>query len=906
MTLLCITSLVILILDVIIDPENSSTGMIIFHLAWIEPLAVIIAVIMLAIVQAGISAHHSKSLTNLKNDLQASRVKVMRDGVSIEIRSSDLVVGDILTITSGMELPVDGFVIRSEDLMCDESSFTGELDLMAKASLQKCLAVRNKIKKQGRMNCAPINEIPSPVLVSGSMITFGSGIMLVGCVGKATAKNRILELALKSSDDETNLQRKMAKIAEDIGRVGVVFSLLSMIATIINTVLLPGIGEWRPIHSRLITQAFLTAVSQLVAVIPANLVNAVHAADLFCSKQLIHKGVLAKNFHACEVLSEIDAICTLDCNALTYKNSHVNWIWNKNTHEISADKKSNYDSFVSHRCTELFLTVLASTIDKVAKLDVEVAIHRYLLEQGTDIIKIRDMASLKSRVEDDLNYEQVSVIVETPMGNVLIMRCLAEDMLHRCHDMLDLDQNKISLLDAELRREVEAEFRFLERLGGKAYGFAFKELDKYSARFMEDSIDEVDLQDMTFCCFVGTNKPVKPHARESIEAFQKVGIPVILASENSMSQAKSIARKSGILPPEDSSEVLAAIFSGDYFIEKVTESKESFMDTLPIKRASIVIKKDEMDRIYRHLAVLYEANVESIHTLVVALKHQGHTVALVGGTAPHALAIRESNLGVCLSGQGVNLLNQNARISLINDDFSKLLEAVKLGRNIKDSARRALQFQLVVILVLCIVILVGSVTIIEPVVSPIQIIWIYIVVDILNSVAAYKETMVKTKLTEQASQRKDFMINRKIAKHVICQTIFISGMMMIFIFAGHRFLWDEITKDYDLIIVQKDGSKSIRLGIFNFGSNPWPSSNELLPSRHYTYCFNALFMMLMGHFVGCRGIRDEWNTVCLLFRTPALLLSFFGVIVIQFVIVTFGSRAFRLAPWVVADFNNRV
>lgn len=856
------------------------------------------AVILSAIVQAGISAHHSKNLTNLKNDLQASRVKVIRDGVPIEIRSSDCVVGDILMITTGMELPVDGFVINSEDLTCDESSFTGELDIIPKASLQECIAKRNRIKKEGRMNCASITEIPSPVLVSGSMVSTGSGKMLVGCVGTATAKNRILELALNSTEDETNMQRKMAKVAEDIGRAGVIFTLLALISTIVNVAILPNKDQWKPMHIRLITQAFLTAVSQLVAVIPANLVNVVQAADLSCSKQLIHKGVLAKNFHACEVLSDLDAICTLDCNALTQPHSRVTWLWKNRTDGYESDRNLNFDDFVSHRCKELLLTVLVNTIEENPKMDVEKAMQQYLLKQGMDMARIRQISKVKTRSYEESPFEQVSIVIESPLCTVLVLRSLAEDLVHRCIDVLDLEENKRFTISREKRREIDTEIRYRERLGEKVFGFAFKEIDKYSARFMEDSVDEVELQDMILCCFVGVIRPVKPLVKESIESFQKAGIPVFLASNNSMLQAKAVARQAGILPPEDSSEVLGAIFSGEYFLEKVTDPKSELIDSKPGKRGSIVIKEVEMDHIYRHLAVLHDVSPESLHALVSGLKQKSHTVALVGGTACHVLAIRESNLGVCLKGQGVNLMNQNARISLINDDFSKLVDAVKLGRSIKESARKALQFQLVVVLVLCIVILIGSIVIIEPVLSPIQIIWICIVVDILNSVAAYKEPLIKSELTEQNTHKKDFMINRKIAKHVICQTIFISTMMMLFIFGGNTFLPDELTKDHSLITFTKDGSRWIRLGIFNFGSNPWPYSNEQLPSRHYTYCFNVLFMMFMGHFVGSRGINDEWNTLCLLARTPALLLSFLSVTVIQVCIVTFGSRAFRLAAWV--------
>lgn len=854
----------------------------------------VISVLFVSAIQTLISSDLARKNVQLQNELQACRVKVIRDGVKIEIKSSECVVGDILFLKAGMEIPVDGYVLESSNLVCDESSFTNEVELAEKAPVEFCIKVRHKIKQEGRMNSASVKEIPSPVVLSGSTITEGEGMMVVACVGKHTAKNRIFDYSMKGDMEETLLHRKSMNIAEYIGRFGLVFILLALIASIINSVLLARGNSWQPMHTRLITQAFLTAAAQVLAVIPENLIYTLQASDLYCCKQLIQKGVLARSFQACEILGYLDAICIIEDSVFTDDNFSINWLWNEQAFEIQGEV-DHANTLINTRSKKLFISVIKSTIDLTSKSGTDQALERLFdkFKFTWDDLYRNTSFKVKFRNQEQPN-NKVTALALSDDFNLLVVRCDIEGLLSRCTTLFQLQSSTKTYINQDLRREIEAELRALERRGGKIFGFAFKEIDLHEIRLIGDSADDVDLQEMTLLCIVGMEKPVRKNVSLTNEKLQKAGIPVILSSSGTINEAKSIARQTSILPPEDSSEVLGAIFSGDYFLEKVTDPIEFSNNR---NNTQIVIKKEEMDQIYKHLAVLYQSTPESINALVLGLKQKGHTIALVGGGVANIQAIKNSDLCVSLPNQGLNIINDTARIKLLNNEFSAMIDGILFSRQVKEGVRRGLQFQMVVINVICLVLFISSATIAEAILSPIQIIWIYVAVDILNTVAAYKEAIIKKELTEVTSNKNDFLVDRKMAKHIVAQTLFITGMMMIFIFAGHKFLPDEISTDAALVNVDND-RYLVKAGIINASHDAWPYSNEQKPSRHYTYCFNVLFMMFMGHFIGCRGVNDEWNTFALLFKTPALAIAFITCFLLHVIIVTFGSRSFRLANWV--------
>ena len=176
--------------------------------------------------------------------------------------------------------------------------------------------------------------------------------------------------------------------------------------------------------------------------------------------------------------------------------------------------------------------------------------------------------------------------------------------------------------------------------------------------------------------------------------------------------------------------------------------------------------------------------------------------------------------------------------------------------------------------------------------------WINMIMDTLASLALATEPPTDALLKRKPHKPTDYIISRKMAKHIIGQALFQLIVMMLFLFVGPQFLPDEITTDDSLVRIV-NGKRMVRSGLISLIDNPWPSPNDKLPSRHYTYNFNVFVMMQIFNFVNARKINDEFNIFAGIFSSCFFPVIVIIIIVLQIIIMTIGSRAFRLALWVV-------
>lgn len=199
------------------------------EIAWIEGFAILCAVFISAFVQAVNDHQKEKQFQELNAEAEANKkVNVIRNGEPESLELGEVVSGDICEISSGMELPGDGIVVEGFNVEADESAMTGEPDPMLKNSINKCLEKVAEIMEEGRENLVGNHEVPSPILVSGTKIANGTGKMVIFLVGKGSSIGKIKETVDSNKKDITPLQEKLEKIAEDIGKFGLIAAVLTM------------------------------------------------------------------------------------------------------------------------------------------------------------------------------------------------------------------------------------------------------------------------------------------------------------------------------------------------------------------------------------------------------------------------------------------------------------------------------------------------------------------------------------------------------------------------------------------------------------------------------------------------------------------------------------------------------
>jgi len=287
------------------EPDHRAT-------AWIEGVAILLAVFISAFVQAVNDHQKEKQFQALNEEAEANkRVNVWRNGENKALELAEVVSGDICDISSGMELPGDGIVIEGFNVEADESAMTGETEPMQKASIIKCMDKMKEVIEEGRANLVGTHEVPSPILVSGTKIANGTGKMMIFMVGKDSSIGKIKETVDSNKKDTTPLQDKLEKIAEDIGKFGLIAAVLTLMILILRVLIDYGNNKkWTNSETSSIVNGILVAITVLVVAIPEGLPLAVTLSLAFSVKKMLADKNLVRKLHACETMGGANIICS--------------------------------------------------------------------------------------------------------------------------------------------------------------------------------------------------------------------------------------------------------------------------------------------------------------------------------------------------------------------------------------------------------------------------------------------------------------------------------------------------------------------------------------------------------------------------------------------------------------------
>lgn len=254
----------------------------------------------------------------------------MRDGKLIETHPSHLVVGDVVQIHGGDEIPGDALLLKGNSVMCDEAAMTGESDVLHKESIDACIDRRNHIKSDGKFNSSGKHDFPSPLLLSGTNFKNGTGYMLIISVGEASSIGKIRATLSDKEEAQTPLQVKLSNMARDIGYGGLVAGIITFIIIVVLTFYsMIDDSEWfRDKDVAALINGFLIAVTVLVVAVPEGLPLAVTLSLAFSVKKMLADENLVRKFHACETMGGATYICSDKTGTLTLNQMYMIKFWN--------------------------------------------------------------------------------------------------------------------------------------------------------------------------------------------------------------------------------------------------------------------------------------------------------------------------------------------------------------------------------------------------------------------------------------------------------------------------------------------------------------------------------------------------------------------------------------------------
>jgi len=837
---------------------------------WIEGVAILVAVLIVATVTATNDYMKDKQFRALKKQSGNRKVRCIRRGEEHAIPIFDVVVGDLVLLFRGDQIPCDGLLVPGlEELSVDESSLTGEPDAQTKSE-------------------------KNPFLFSGTFIAKGSGKMIATSVGPNSEWGRTLGLMADEHPD-TPLQEKLEELVVLIGKIGTVVAAIVFLvlcgyyiaqyvvnphdivdcvdvlppnntnATLCSEgtpvpgqphkVMIP--GKWHAESLMQILKGFIIAVTIVVVAVPEGLPLAVTISLAYSVSQMQLDQNLVRHLSACEIMGGATNICSDKTGTLTENRMTVVELWiagngfnirdletnqqsstvnqalvesiTLNNDDGELDKSSGQTIFLGNT-TECALLVLAEKlkVDYKKLMKANPAVHKW------------GFTSAKKRMSTIIQKE----------GNSLRLysKGAAEIVLGLCTRFLKPDGTTEVIQDG-LRKKLRASVDEMAAKGLRTIGLAYRDFDQ--AQDWGD--DSQAFQDqLTMIGLLAIEDPVRQEVPESVRLCQGAGIVVRMVTGDNILTAKKIAAECNILQEG------GLALEGPVF-EKMPD--------------------EELNKILPNLQVLARSSPADKFRLVGKLMEMGEVVAVTGDGTNDGPALRAADVGLAMGITGTEVAKEAADIIILDDNFTSIVKSVKWGRCVYDNIRKFLQFQLTVNVVALSVAFVGAVSNFGTPLTAVQLLWVNLIMDTMAALALGTEKPTDRLLLRKPYGRTGKLITAVMIRNILGQSLFQLAMLFSILYAvdqnGNHMMFPGVTSGQEL---DKEG----------------------LPSVHYTMLFNTFVFMQVFNEINSRKVDLQKNVFDGIFTNWIFCAVIVITVVVQILIVQFGGQAIRCAPldWV--------
>ncbi|CAI4228385.1 unnamed protein product [Auanema sp. JU1783] len=880
------------------DESESKSG-------WIEGVAILAAVIVVVLVTALNDWSKEKQFRGLQSKIETEhKFSVIRGGEAVDIVVNDLVVGDVARVKYGDLLPTDGILIQSNDLKIDESSLTGESDLIKKSPEE------------------------DPVLLSGTHAMEGSGRFIITAVGLNSQTGIIMSLlgATKeekedkkeakengngvvisnglSSDKKEDLgavedipvddkigksvlQAKLSNLAIQIGYIGSIVASATVIILIIRHCIEKYAIEGKSFSTSdlaYFVNFIIIGVTVLVIAVPEGLPLAITLALTYSVKKMMKDNNLVRHLDACETMGNATAICsdktgTLTTNRMTCVQQYINKNFYKGTppsydmiDEETRELLINGISINSGYSSQVILPKNAGEQREQLGNKTECALLGFVVDVGKsydDIRRAYPEENLFKVYTFNSSRKSMMTVIELPTGGYRIYaKGASEIILSRCSYALGKAGALESFGETEITDLTRNVIEPMASDGLRTIGLAYKDLVPKGQKTKDCQVEyegAIDWEDeetirngMTLIAIMGIQDPVRPEVPAAIEKCQKAGITVRMVTGDNINTARSIATACGILKP--GGDFLA--LEGKEFNARIRDEKGN-------------VSQAKLDAIWPKLRVLARAQPSDKYVLVKGIIDSKNTknrevVAVTGDGTNDAPALKKADVGFAMGIAGTDVAKEASDIILTDDNFTSIVKAVMWGRNVYDSIAKFLQFQLTVNVVAVTIAFIGACAISDSPLKAVQMLWVNLIMDTLASLALATEMPTEELLERKPYGRTKSLISRTMVKNIVGHAVYQLAILFGIMFWGDKLIPDTVS------------GRGAELGA--------------PPSQHFTIIFNAFVLMTLVNEINARKIHGERNVFKGLFSNPIFCIIWIVTLISQVLIVQYGGHWFSTAP----------
>lgn len=656
-------------------------------------------------------------------------VTVIRNGKIKEIPRKDIVVGDIVVLNTGEEVPADGTLVEAVSLQVNESTLTGELMV-------------NKTTDKAHFDEEA--TYPSNAVMRGTTITDGHGIMRVDRVGDATEIGKVARQSTEQSQEQTPLNIQLTKLANLIGKAGFTIAALTFIVftskdlySFITSENFIGINDW---HSwleiaRIVLKYFMMAVTLIVVAVPEGLPMSVTLSLALNMRRMLKTNNLVRKMHACETMGAITVICTDKTGTLT---QNLMQVYEAQVDESQPDLvaegiAANSTAFLEEKAEGEKPSGVGNPT--------EIALLLWLNSKGKDYMKLREEAKVVNQLTFSTERKYMATLVDSPIQKkrILYIKGAPEIVMSKCN----LEKAQIDKYNEQLLAYQNKAMRTL--------GIAYKVVPENAS---DDCAELVGEGGMTFLGIFAISDPIRPDVPNAVKKCQSAGIGIKIVTGDTPGTATEIARQIGLWTPEDTERnritgVEFAALSDEEALERVLDLK-------------VMSRARPMDK----------------QRLVQLLQQKGAVVAVTGDGTNDAPALNHAQVGLSM-GTGTSVAKEASDITLLDDSFNSIATAVMWGRSLYKNIQRFIVFQLTINVVALLSVLLGAFFGTELPLTVTQMLWVNLIMDTFAAMALASIAPSMDVMNEKPRRRTDFIITP-----VMRNTIFGVGLGFLIILMG--------------------------------------------------------------------------------------------------------------------------
>ena len=811
--------------------------------AFLEPIGILFAVLLATGVAFYFEHKANKQFEILNQVNDEIYYKVIRNEHITQALKKDIVVGDIVILETGEEVPADGELLEAVSMHINESTLTGE-PLVHKTT--------NPADFEAEAT------YPSNCVCRGTSVSDGHGIFEVKKVGDATEYGKVFEGVQIDNTVKTPLNEQLDKLAGMITKISYAIAILVIVGRLILYFTLPAHNinqiDWIDFGHYLLNTAMI-AITVVVVAVPEGLPMSVTLSLAYSMRSMMATNNLVRKMHACETMGATTVICTDKTGTLTQNQMTIyETYFNRFTDEQLGEKLIAESMAVN---STAYLDFTDKEKPNVLGNPTEGALLLWLYGKGTNYLPIREGSEVLNQLTFSTERKYMATLVQSPaLGKpVLYVKGAPEIVMTFCYEggkfLSDIPQ-----------ADFEAKLLQYQNQAMRTIGFAYKVIDDPNTVISENG--KLVINGLNFIGITAISDPVRPDVPASIEECLHAGIQVKIVTGDTPGTAREIARQIHLW--DDTCTERNQITGVEFATMSDTELLDRITDLRVISRARPLDKA----------------------RLVNLLQQKGEVVAVTGDGTNDAPALKAAQVGLSM-GDGTSVAKEASDITILDNSFSSIGKAVMWGRSLYLNIQRFILFQMTINVAACIIVLIGAFLGVESPLTVTQMLWVNLIMDTFAALALASLPPSNRVMNDKPRARGANIITKPMTKGIFG----VGGFFVVLLFGFIQYF-----KNEDITSLTQFSITDYFSHFFHFGA---PKNG--LSAYELSLFFSIFVFLQFWNMFNAKAYRTGKSTFYNIGKSQGFILIATVIVIGQVFITTFGGQMFNVTPLKLTDWT---